>query len=120
MVVQRKSPVCRECSPEEIVVIIEKGRGSPGFALLDVRRPEEFASGCIAGAENLDFSDSTFRTEIERRDRTHTYVVYCTRGVRAARALDLMRECGFLEVYSLRGGIAGWREAGLPIEKPSG
>ncbi len=109
-------PRCRECSPEEFLVIIERKRGMAGFVLLDIRRPDEYSTGHLPGAKNLDFSDPAFEERIRTLPRDCCYGLYCKRGVRASLALELMRVCGFVEVYSLRGGIDGWRLARYPVE----
>jgi rhodanese-related sulfurtransferase len=44
-------------------------------------------------------------------------VVYCERGPRALAAADRLLDAGFTQVRHLTGDMAGWRDAGLPIEK---
>jgi phage shock protein E len=109
---------CRECSPHELEQILQSREGS-GCVLLDVRTPEEYASGCIARAENVSFSDPEFRKTLESMDKTRTYAIYCRRGVRASQVLRIMADLGFREVYSLQGGIERWKNAGLPVEYPT-
>jgi phage shock protein E len=110
--------ICRECSPHELEQILQKSPEGSGCVLLDVRTPEEYASGCIARAENVSFSDPQFRKTLERLDKTRTYAIYCRRGVRASQVLRIMADLGFHEVYSLQGGIEQWKAAGFPVEKP--
>lgn len=90
---------------------------SPGCVILDVRTPGEYSQGHLDGAENLDFFCSDFRTKIETRDRERIYVVYCKKGHRGERTRDMMRSCGFIRVVNIRGGIEGWKLAGLPVKK---
>ncbi|MDD1679813.1 MAG: rhodanese-like domain-containing protein [Methanomicrobiales archaeon] len=111
--------VSRECSPKELEQILKNHREGSSCIILDVRTPEEYSSGCLARAENINFSDPGFRNTLERLDKTRTYVVYCRHGVRASRVLRMMADLGFHEVYSLQGGIERWRESGLPVERPS-
>ena len=44
-------------------------------------------------------------------------IVYCDKGDRAARAIAVLKKQGFTRVASLTGGLAGWQQAGLPVEK---
>jgi rhodanese-related sulfurtransferase len=86
-----------------------------GLVVLDVRTPEEFASGRIADSVNIDFYDPTFADQLDTLDKDTPYFVYCRSGNRSATTIDTMRELGFTEVYELEGGILSWANAGLPI-----
>ncbi len=85
--------------------------------VLDVRTPEEFASGHIAGATNIDFRDKDFQAKIAKLDKSQAYLVNCASGARSAKACVAMEDLHFPTLYNLRGGIAAWKEAGLPVEK---
>ena len=85
-----------------------------GATLIDVRTPEEFASGHLAGALNIDLSSSTFDQEIATLDADSTYVVYCASGNRSTTAIGRMADLGFVDL--LNGG--GYAE--LTAELPSG
>jgi len=89
--------------------------GDP-LVFVDVRTPEEFASGHVPGAINIPREQLPGRfAELETaRDRL---VVYCERGPRAIAAAATLLGAGFHEVRHLAGDMAGWRAAGLPIER---
>ena len=89
----------------------------PGLVVLDIRTPEEFASGRIAGSSNLDFYEPDFAQSLDVLDKDLPYFVYCRSGNRSSDAIETMRDLGFTEVYELDGGIVKWAEAGLPIEQ---
>ena len=90
---------------------------SPGCILLDVRTPGEYSESHLEGAKNVDFFCPDFRAQIENHDREKIYVVYCKKGIRGERTRDLMHNCGFFRVVNIRGGIEGWKQAGLPVKK---
>lgn len=92
--------------------------GSAGLVVLDVRTPEEFGAGRLAGAVNLDFYATTFADDLAGLDREAPYLLYCRSGNRSAEAREMMRSLGFLEVHEIAGGIVAWAEAGLPLEIP--
>ena len=50
--------------------------------------------------------------EISPRDRAKPIAVYCARGASSAAAAKLLQKLGYQNVYSLKGGIFGWLEAG--------
>ncbi len=88
---------------------------SADATLLDVRTSEEFASGHIDKARNIDWNGDNFEQQIAQLDKAKPIFVYCLRGSRSASAADKMRSIGFKEVYELDGGIAKWQSAKLPV-----
>ena len=87
-----------------------------GLVVLDIRTPEEFDGGHIAGSSNLDFYEPTFAQSLDSLAKDLPYFVYCRSGNRSASAIEIMQDLGFTEVYELDGGIVSWAEAGLPTE----
>ncbi|MGD9999470.1 MAG: rhodanese-like domain-containing protein [Ilumatobacteraceae bacterium] len=86
-----------------------------GLVVLDVRTPEEFAAGHLAGAIDLDYRSATFADDLAELDRDVPYLVYCHSGNRSAGAVAAMRELGFTIVSELDGGITAWQAAGYPV-----
>jgi phage shock protein E len=89
-----------------------------GLVVLDVRTPEEFASGHLAGAVGLDFYAAAFADDLAALDREAPYLLYCRSGNRSGQAREMMRSLGFVEVHEIAGGINAWVEAGLPVVAP--
>ncbi len=106
---QRSSGVVL-ASPEQAKQLIDRG----GVVLLDVRTPEEFAAGHIAGARNVDFYAADFGRRIDTLDHGARYVVYCHTGNRSGQATALMVGKGFSSVTDVDGGIQAWQAAQLP------
>jgi len=73
--------------------------------LLDVREPHEHARRSIGGQllplGQLAVSLASLRPEVP-------VVVHCASGVRSQRAARLLLAQGFVEVYSLRNGLADY------------
>jgi phage shock protein E len=86
-----------------------------GLVVLDVRTPEEFAAGRIAGAIDVDLQGATFDTDVAALDPKATYFVYCHSGNRSAQAVAYLQEHDFSSIYELEGGIGAWQAAGLPV-----
>jgi rhodanese-related sulfurtransferase len=88
--------------------------------VLDVREPVEWENH-IAGAVQvprglLEFAaDPTSPRHKPELDPSRRVIVYCRSGVRAALAALTLQTLGFLDVANLDGGIAAWKEAGLPL-----
>ncbi len=89
----------------------EKRMKEKNTAVIDVRTAEEFASGHIPAAQNIDVQQENFTSQIQSLDKSKTYLLYCRSGKRSAKALNLMKENGFDKVYHLEGGITAWKGA---------
>ena len=77
--------------------------------ILDVRTEDEFESGHIPNAFNIDLSMGPgFIDAVNALDKNKSYYVYCRSGARSAQAVQLMRDLGFSETYNLIGGILEW------------
>lgn len=79
-------------SPREAVRIIEAGT----HTVVDLRRPEQFAAGHVAGAVNLDLSAPDFAAQVERLDEDARYLVY------AQNATDSEAAAGRLVLLGVR------------------
>jgi len=86
---------------------------SSDHILIDVRTPEEFASGHIAGAVNIPVQQLEQRLSEVPDDKE--IVVYCRSGNRSATASQILANSGYSDVYDM-GGIIAWQQAGYPIE----
>jgi molybdopterin/thiamine biosynthesis adenylyltransferase/rhodanese-related sulfurtransferase len=52
--------------------------------------------------------------------RDQRVILYCGAGNRSAVAADALKEHGFEDVASMRGGLTAWEQAGLPVVIPEG
>jgi rhodanese-related sulfurtransferase len=85
--------------------------------VLDVRDTGDYASGHIAGARHIPESQLADRVKELEKFKARPIVVCCRTGTRAPAAGAALRKQGFAEVFALRGGVAGWQQASLPLEK---
>ena len=85
--------------------------------MLDVRTPEEFKEGHIAGAKNVDFLGDDFEEKVGKLDPSKPYIVHCAAGGRSARALEKLTAAKLPKVYHMPAGFKGWQEAGKPVQK---
>lgn len=99
---------------EKAYELVQGNNGNGDFVIVDVRTPAEFADARLANALNINLESSSFRTEMNRLDRSDTYLLYCRTGNRSAQAASIMKDLGFEEVYDM-GGIVDWASAGYPV-----
>ena len=76
-----------------------------GATVVDVRTPEEFAAGHLAGAVNIDVTAPDAADRFAALDPEATYAVYCRSGNRSRTALQLMAAAGIANAFGLEGGI---------------
>lgn len=87
----------------------------PGIQIIDVRTPEEFASGHIAGAVNIPVQAADFTAQIGALDPVGQYAVYCRSGNRSQPAVEAMAAAGITNIYELESGTKGWAAEGQPL-----
>lgn len=80
-----------------------------GDTIIDVRRPEEYASGHIVGAINIPIDD----LEVDRLPPGQVLTT-CSLGGRGGRAADRLIGLG-VTAFSIDGGTKAWAAAGLPV-----
>jgi thioredoxin 1 len=83
--------------------------------LLDVRSPEEYNSGHLEGAINIDYHAPDFREQVKKLDHDRPVLVYCLAGSRSASAAEILIAENFSEIYNLQGGTMKWKQAGYPL-----
>jgi phage shock protein E len=85
----------------------------PGVVIVDVRTADEFNSGHLQGALNLDVSSPLFDAEIAALDKSVTYAIYCRSGNRSTVAAGKMSDAGFTNLINFnKGGYAELARAG--------
>src|SRR5512137_2670262 len=84
--------------------------------LLDVRTPQEYAEGHIAGAVNVPHDQLATRVAEVPKDKD--VVLYCRSGRRAGIAADVLAANGYTRLSHLEGDMNAWIEKGRPVAKP--
>ena len=95
----------------EAVRLINREKG----VLIDVCEPAEFAAGHAVGARNIPLSSIDGSKSLPT-NKTLPLVLMCASGARSGRAAGLLRKAGYDKATAVAGGLAAWREAGLPVD----
>ena len=107
-------PIIEDITAVDAFVLTQENQDSPDLVIIDMRTPAEFADGHIENAINLDYHSETFQDELDKLDKTKTYLIYCAVGIWSGRALDMMAGLDFGEVYKIAGGLNAWKAEGFP------
>ena len=86
--------------------------------VLDVREDKEIQDGMIPDARRIALSELPKRVG-ELQGQRGPVIAYCRNGIQSHRACQLLAREGVAPVYSLKGGVTAWREAGMPLEAHS-
>ena len=103
----------QEVGPAEAVQLINRRDA----VVLDVRDAAEYKSGHITNARNVPEGELEARAKELEKVKARPIIVSCGRGNRSATIATRLRKLGFAEVFSLRGGLAAWQQANMPLEK---
>ena len=85
--------------------------------MIDVRDLGEYGAGHILGAKHVPLARIEEGAAEIAKKKDRPIVVYCDGGERCTKASNALRRHGFTNVASLSGGLPGWQQAGLPVEK---
>jgi rhodanese-related sulfurtransferase len=112
-----QTSVVIDVSAQEAYTLIQEKMNDPDFKILDVRTPDEYNTGHLEGAINIDYNSDDFKEKLTTLDRSGEYLVYCRSGNRSSGAVKVMEELGFTMIYHMNGGIIDWNAEGLPFDR---
>lgn len=93
----------------------KKAVDSKKYLLVDVRTPEEFAQGHIAGAININVADSDFAKKVQTKTQKQKQIaLYCRSGRRSKLAISQIESLK-LQIVELNDGIMSWQQAGYKL-----
>jgi len=79
--------------------------------ILDLRNSYEVELGQFKGAKNLNiesFQEFPNKLDGSEIDKNRETLIYCTGGIRCEKAIEIMKDKGFKNVYQLEGGILNY------------
>ncbi|HSX21020.1 MAG TPA: rhodanese-like domain-containing protein [Gammaproteobacteria bacterium] len=100
-------------TPEQAVGLINHQHG----VVIDVRTPEEFSTGHILHAINVDSKEPDTKFKTLNKYAHKPIILVCAHGRRSAQCMLRLKNLGFAQVHSLAGGLESWKDAGLPLTK---
>lgn len=112
---QRLRAEIREVDPGEAYKMQQDGA-----VVLDVREDDERVSGTPADAPGLSRGFLEMRASEMLPDRDRQILTLCGSGQRSLLAADTLLSLGYVNVASVAGGFARWRQLGLPVASGQG
>ena len=84
---------------------------------LDVRDEKDFAAGHLPRARHIPIRELSGRLGEIAKFKDKPVIVTDRGGTRAGAACRFLKKSGFSSVFQLKGGLAAWQQASLPVEK---
>lgn len=81
--------------------------------IVDLRSAESFSKGHIVNAKNIPLDELDARKDSLSKNKP--VIAVCDAGLNSNKAVATLRQSGFESAYSLKGGMAAWSQAGLPV-----
>ncbi len=103
----------KELSATEAVMLMNHDSA----VMLDVREDAELAQGTISGSKHLAYSVLRQRVDELKKFKDKPVITFCRSGQRSGMACNILLKNEFTNVYNLKGGVVGWQQANLPLEK---
>jgi rhodanese-related sulfurtransferase len=85
--------------------------------VLDVREPNEYASGHVLNSKHIPLGKLKERMGELEKYKDRPVVVVCRSGNRSGTACFLLGRQGFTQAHNLAGGVQAWQKNKLPLEK---
>ncbi len=82
--------------------------------VLDVRQPDEYRLGHIAGSKLIPLNE--LHRRMKELPQGREIVCVCASGSRSASAAKALAKEGYT-VFDMQGGMLAWRRAKLPVQK---
>jgi rhodanese-related sulfurtransferase len=108
--IRRKAAGVLSVQPADAVKLINNDA-----VVLDIRSTEAFTRGHIVSAQSVPFDEIEGRMSKLAKFKPRPVIAVCDSGMTSTKAINALRNAGFESVYGLKGGMAAWNQAGLPV-----
>ena len=103
-----------EVNSKQVSNMLQKDKN---WIVLDVRTSDEFNSGHLKGAINIDVHKPDAFSKIDKLNHNAHYIVHCRTSKRSEIVVRHMVQSGFKTVYQMMDGFTGWTENKFAIQK---
>ncbi len=83
--------------------------------IIDLRSVDAYAKGHIVNAKSIPSDELEAKMNQLDDLKSTPIIAVCDAGATSTKTVNTLRSAGFESVYGLKGGMAGWTQAGLPV-----
>lgn len=102
----------KNISAREAKVLLDSNKN---VYLLDVRTPQEYSQGRLAGSVLIPIGE--FERRVREVPKNRIIIVYCAVGSRSKSAAGFLSQLGYKDVYNMTDGIVAWYRNGFPVQR---
>ena len=73
--------------------------------------------GAMLNAKRVEIKELKDKAGTLSKSKETPMIVVCQTGARAGAAATILKGAGYSDVFVLNGGVAAWKEAGMPVKK---
>ena len=111
------------CTPEAVLpnLSLEQARAehdSGKVLMIDIREPQEHATGVAQGVVLLPMSQLTQRVSEIPKNADRPVLLICNTQNRSRAVTQALQEQGFTNIRYVNGGMSEWAKRGWPMVKP--
>jgi rhodanese-related sulfurtransferase len=106
------------CGPKDEQWVDAKAaseRMARGELLLDIRENDDYTDFRIPNSMHIPYGRLASRMAELEPYKAKPIMVIDHAGVRSPRALEQLQKAGYAQVFAVKGGVAEWQAAGLPV-----
>jgi len=107
---RRKSQEVAQIEPQAAVQLI-----NAEAVVIDLRSAEAFSRGHIVNAKNIQLDELEMDKKKLSKLAKKPILTVCEAGMNSTRTVNKLRKSGIERVYGLKGGMAAWTQANLPL-----
>jgi len=107
---RRKASGMVNVDPTHAVMLINNDA-----AVIDLRNAEAYAHGHIVNARSIPMDEFDVGHDKVTKLKGKPVVAVCDSGISSNKVIASLRKAGFESAYGLKGGMAAWGQAGLPV-----
>lgn len=100
-------------TPSELVAKINR----ESAVVLDIRPQERFDDGHIVNSQHFVVAEMDKKIKKLNKFKSKPIVVVCEKGISCQKVAKDIAGQGFEDVYYLKSGITGWKDAQMPLSK---
>ena len=101
-----------QITADEVLKVIQEKKD---IMVIDVRTPEEYRRGKIAGSINIPIDSISEQVTTIIPDKNKMIYVYCLSGSRSEAAVEVLQQLGYTNTLSMTNGLLLWRSKKYPL-----
>jgi len=92
-------------SVDDFYRLVSENKKNKDVVIIDFRTQEEYKGGHLENAININFYDNNLKDILNNLEKDKIYLIYCRSGNRSRKALKIMEELNFKQVYNMEGEL---------------